>query len=107
TAWNKYKLLAGTTDTNSDTDYNKMNTLGIKVANNSEGTATNYWLASRSVNEGWDASSSSGNVIFNVRYMDTGGNRINSYLWYVNSNGSTNTKYPAYAVRPVVKLQYP
>ena len=107
TAWNKYKLLAGTTDTNSDTDYNKMNTLGIKVANNSEGTATNYWLASRFVIEAWNTSSSYGSVYFRVRYMNASGNRNGSNLWDVYSRGSTNTYNPAYAVRPVVKLQYP
>ena len=104
TAWNKYKLLAGTTDTNSDTDYNKMNTLGIRVANNSEGTATSYWLASRDVYERWDTSSSYGNVNFDVRYMNTSGNRNNNNLWNVNSNGSTNTNNPAYAVRPVASI---
>ena len=107
TAWNKYKLLAGTTDTNSDTDCNKMNTLGIKVANNSEGTATEYWLASRGVYEIWNTSSSCGRVDFRVRYVTASGSRNGYYLWDVDSNGSTNLHNPAYAVRPVVKLQYP
>ena len=107
TAWNKYKLLAGTTDTNSDTDYNKMDTLGIKVANNSEGTATEYWLASRSVDEAWHASSSSGGVFFSVGCMVTSGRRFNYYLWDVISIGGAYAGDPACAVRPVVKLQYP
>ena len=106
TAWNKYKLLAGTTDTNSDTDYNKMITLGIRVANNSEGTATNYWLASRYVDEIWNPPSSNGYVVFNVRSVSTSGIRNYGSLWLVRSNGSTGTSYPANAVRPVIKLPY-
>ena len=106
TEWSKYKSLAGTTDTNSDTDCNKMNALGIKVANNSEGTATEYWLASRSVYEGWDASYPIGSVGFNVKCVRTSGDILNDNLWRVNSYGITYMYNPAYAVRPVIKLPY-
>jgi len=107
TAWNKYKLLAGTTDENSDTDYNKMNTLGKTVANNDEGTPTAYWLASRLVFETWFDSSAVGSVNFEMWSIDDWGDKGNFNLWAIASIGRTSSDFPACAVRPVVKLQYP
>jgi len=108
TAWNKYKLLVGTTDENSNTDFNKMDTLEIKVANNNEGTESFYWLASRNVNEAWSSSSASGEMYFSVRLIDKSGDMSQNYLWKQTSRGGTYPNLPAsFGVRPVVKLQYP
>ena len=103
TAWNTYGVLGEDTDTNLNDDYTQMNTLGIMQSGNTKG----YWLASRSVGGSWDASSSFGYVNFYVRNMSSSGNRGYYNLWSVYSSGSTNTANTAYAVRPVVKLQYP
>ena len=104
TGWNTYGVLGENTDTNSDDDYKQMDTLGIKAS----GDAKEYWLASREVCEDWYDSSSRGGVGFGVGYVNTSGEIIGTYLWYVPSRSSAYANgNPAYAGRPVVKLLYP
>ena len=106
TAWKTYGVLGEGADDNSDDDYTQMTAgMATDITKAADGKA--YWLASRDVYERWDDSSSDGSVDFRVGYVDTSGGRGLSNLWFVISGGIAYARSPAYAVRPVVKLQYP
>ena len=95
-------------DENYNSDWTKMGNLGKDRKNiRDSANQKNYWLGSRIVNENWYTSSSYGTVFFRVRYADAGGWVSNDFLGVVFSDDAIFTKSPAYAVRPVVKLQYP
>ncbi len=81
------------TDTNYETDYNQMTTLGINDIDDS------YWLASRGVSSG------SYNSDFFVRSVYPIGEVRNDYLCYVAFNGSTGADSNSYGLRPVFTLE--
>ena len=81
------------TDTNYETDYNQMTTLGINDIDDS------YWLASRGVSSG------SYNSDFFVRSVYPIGEVRNDYLCYVAFNGSTGADSNSYGLRPVFTLK--
>ena len=80
------------TDTNYETDYNKMQALGIRGSNRY------YWLASRYV------SSYSYYSAFYVCAVDTSGNLSYSILCLVYSDGYTSASSDTYGLRPVFTL---
>ena len=82
-------------DENYDSDCTQMVNLRKNLVSDKE-----YWLGSRY--EALDAS-----VYFIVRYAGTSGDIYSGTLGKVYSGGGTKTNSPAYAVRPVVKFQYP
>ena len=84
----EYKIKG--TDTNFESDFDRMVALGINV------TDEDYWLASRLVG------SDDGCVIFDARYVYEGFGYGND-LWNVNS-GCANDSHGYCAVRPVVSL---
>ena len=86
----KYQLRD--TDTNYETDYNQMGTLGIR------NISYDYWLASRYVSSNSDIS------IFHVRYVATTGYFNDYVLCSVNSNGSPGGISKTYGFRPVFIL---
>lgn len=87
----KYQLRD--TDTNYETDYNKMTSLGIASSNST------YWLASRLVSS---HSSSSG---FYVRFVYSGGSLNNNDLCGVGSSGYTNANSASAGFRPCFTLK--
>ena len=82
-------------------DYDLINTvLGTRVAANSSGTATSYWMASRSY--GYNRST---NYYWSGRGVNTSGSTTGSYLYrYSSSSFSAYSNYP-YAIRPIVTLK--
>ena len=80
-------------DTHYETDYNQMGTLGIRDIDEY------YWLASRGV------SSTSSRSLFNVRYVNAGGDLYGYNLCYVYSSGNTNSYSNTYGLRPVFHLR--
>lgn len=87
----KYQLRD--TDTNYETDYNKMTSLGIAGSN------SNYWLASRHV------FSFSSYSIFYVRYVISYGGLTNGNLCRVNSSGDAGANSASCGLRPVFHLK--
>ena len=81
------------TDTNYETDYNQMGTLGIRDIDNL------YWLASRSV----DSKSSISN--FQVRFVNISGISYASGLCDVISDGRANSYRYTNGLRPVFHLR--
>ena len=98
TAWETYGILGEDSDTNYTEDYKQMNTIGIQVSSDAKG----YWTASRVVNE-----FSSDSVIFSVLYVDKKGITGGDSLWYVDSSSSAYGFNHSYAVRPIIRIQYP
>lgn len=88
----KYQLRD--TDTNYETDYNKMTSLGIASSNST------YWLASRNVISGSSVSH------FNVRYVDSSGSLFsNGLLCNVYSGGNAGARSLSHGFRPCFTLK--
>ena len=80
-------------DTNYETDYEQMGTLGIRSSDNE------YWLASRYANAGSNYSN------FIVRQVMTSGALNYYYLCDVESSGITYANSMTYGLRPVFILK--
>ena len=90
------------TDTNYNTDYNKMSSLGIKDCDGPISSAT-YWLASRIVKPNGSTSCS-----FEIRCTGAYGASLSSQqIVLINNNTTNNTKgySKTYGLRPVFKLK--
>ena len=81
------------TDTNYETDWNQMGTLGIRDIDEY------YWLASRFVGSSSDSST------FNVRNVNTSGNMNYWYLCLVKSSGNATSYSEMNGLRPVFHLK--
>ena len=81
------------TDTNYETDYNQMETLGIRNIGKS------YWLASRNVNSTSEESN------FHVRGVGSSGSLGNATLCRVYSSGRTGAFSSSNGLRPVFTLK--
>ena len=98
TAWEKYGVLGEDGDTNYTNDWSQMQTLGIQRSD-----GEHYWMASRGVN------ATSGGINYGVYWVFSDGlyGASFNYLGRVVANGYAFGDSRSYAVRPVIKLQYP
>ena len=98
TAWETYGILGEDSDTNYTEDFKQMNTIGIQVSSDAKG----YWMASRVVGEDADF------INYNVKYVFENGDLRSSVLWYMRtSDNAYGGDDDSYAVRPIIRIQYP
>ena len=99
---------AKSTDTNCETDWNKMRSLGIARGNDNVATERSYWLASRFYYDGFD----NGQAAFDVRAVNVWGNDFDA--WIICELGEdgpidegrieTNGLRPCFSLKSTVKV---